>query len=328
MNLRVGVVGVGTMGERHCRVYSNLRRVQLVGVCDANPALGNRVAQQYGVDFYPTIEELLDHVDGVSLVTPTPSHFELAMQCLARGVHVIVEKPITESLDQAETLTQAAEASGLVVQVGHIERFNPTYVELKHVLENMTVLAMNLRRLSPFKGSNKDVDVVLDLMTHDIDLALDLMGQDPTSVTAYGLTAFSGVIDHAVAQLGFDSGPLLTVTASRVTEQKIRSIDVTTTKAYVEGDLLNKSISIHRCTIGEYLSQNNQGITYRQESIAEHIHVPMLEPLLLELQHFADSILGGKPSLIPARAGLRALRLATVIRDTIYERLTCINETS
>jgi len=326
MNLRVGVIGTGMMGQRHCRVYSTLRRAQLVGVCDANPAAGNRVARQYDVTFYETIEDLLTNVDAVTLATPTQSHFELAMRCLAQGVHVLIEKPITETLEQAETLAKAAEASRLVVQIGHIERFNPTYIELKHVLEGMTLLAVNLRRLSPYEGSNTDVDVVLDLMIHDIDLALDLMGQEPTSVAAYGLTVFSGAIDHATVQLGFDSGPLLTLTASRVTEQKVRSIDVTALKAYVEGDLLNKSISVHRRTIGEYLNQNQQGIKYRQESIVERISVPMLEPLLLEVQSFVGSILENKPSSIPARDGLKTLRLATAIRNTIQERLTGVNE--
>jgi virulence factor len=274
----------------------------------------------------PETEDLLTNVDAVTLATPTPSHFELAMRCLAQGVHVLVEKPITETLEQAETLAQAAEASRLVVQIGHIERFNPTYIELKHVLEGMTLLAVNLRRLSPYEGSNTDVDVVLDLMIHDIDLALDLIGQEPTSVAAYGLTAFSGTIDHAVAQFCFDSGPLLTLTGSRVTEQKVRSIDVTTMKAYVEGDLLNKNISVHRRTVGEYLSQNHQGIKYRQESIVERIHVPMLEPLLLELQSFVESILENKPSSVPARDGLKTLRLATVIRNIIQERLTGVSE--
>jgi predicted dehydrogenase len=321
MNLRVGVIGTGMMGQRHCRVYSTLRRAQLVGVCDANPASGNRVARQYDVTFYESLEDLLTNVDAVTLATPTPSHFELAMCCLAHGVHVLIEKPITETLEQAEKLAEAAEASGLIVQVGHIERFNPTYIELKHVLEEMTILAVDLRRLSPYEGSNKDVDVVLDLMIHDIDLALDLMGQEPTSVVAHGLTAFSSAIDHVTAQLGFDSGPLLTMTASRVTEQKVRSINVTAKKAYVEGDLLNKSISVHRRTVGEYLSQNHQGIKYRQESIVERISVPMAEPLLLELQSFVGSILEHKPSSVPARDGLKTLRLATLIRNTIYERL-------
>ncbi len=324
--VRVGVIGVGRMGQRHCRVYSTLRQSQLVGVCDAVPEVGRRVAEEYDVPFYGDVEGLLEHVDAVSITTPTPLHFALAMRCLARGVHVLIEKPITDTIEQAEVLTQAAENSNLVVQVGHIERFNPAYMELKNVLEDMTMLAVNFRRLSPYVGSNTDVDVVLDLMTHDIDLALDLMGQEPVSVNAYGLTAFSGDIDHAVAHLRFGSGPLLTMTASRATEQKVRSVEVTALEAYVEADLLNKSIAVHRRTVGEYLNHDHRGVKYRQESIVERIHVPTLEPLLLELQHFVDCIVHGTPPQVSARDGLNALRLVLAIRNTVREQMAVLTE--
>lgn len=315
--VKVGVIGVGMMGQRHCRIYSNMRRVQLAGVCDARSETGRRIAQQYDVPFYEQVDDLLANVDAVSLVVPTPLHFDLAMRCLTHGVHVLVEKPITETLQQAERLTQAAEESGLIVQVGHIERFNPAYIELKRVLEDMNVLAVSLRRLSAYEGSNTDVDVVLDLMIHDLDLILDLMGGEPDSVNAYGLTTIGGAIDHAVAHLSFEHGPLLTLIASRVTEQKIRSIEVTATQAYLESDLLNKSISVHRRTIGEYLNSNK----YRQESIVERIHVPIVEPLLAELQQFVECVLEGKTPPVPARDGLKALRLATLIRETIGKQL-------
>ncbi len=315
--LRVGVIGVGRMGERHCRVYSTMRNAHLVGVCDASLMLGNRVAQQYEVPYYASVDELLERVDAVTIATPTPQHFDLAIRCLEHGVHVLVEKPITETVEQAEKLTQAAEASNRVVQVGHIERFNPTYIELKKLLESLTPLAVNWRRLSPYAGSNTDVDVILDLMVHDIDLALDLMGgREPLSVEACGLTAKSGVADHVVVHLAFDGGPLVTLTASRVTEQKVRMIEVTAQEAFVEGDLLNKSISIHRRTIGEYLANSK----YRQESTIERLQVPMSEPLFLELQHFAQSILEGKPQQVPARQGWRVLRLADVIRQKCQEQ--------
>lgn len=228
---------------------------------------------------------------------------------------------MTETLAQAETLTQAAEASSLVVQVGHIERFNPAYIELKHVLEDMSVLVINFRRLSPYKGSNTDVDVILDLMIHDLDLVLHIVGQEPVAVSADGLTAFNNAIDHVVAHLCFDAGPLLTVTASRITEQKVRSIEVVALEAYVESDLLNKAISIHRRTTGEYVDLNQRGVKYRQESVTERIHVPIFEPLYLELQHFVDCVLTGTPSLAPARDGLKALRLAAAIRQALHERL-------
>jgi predicted dehydrogenase len=203
---------------------------------------------------------------------------------------------------------------------------------LKHVLETpgMSPLVINFRRLSPYQGSNTDVDVVWDLMIHDLDLVLDLMGVEPVSVQAQGLTVFSGEVDHAVAHFVFgpategstpEQGPLLTATASRITEQKVRSIEVMAREAYVEGDLLNKAISVHRRTIGEYLNLNHQGVKYRQESIIERIHVPILEPLLLELQHFVECVREGKPTQVPARDGLRTVRLATTIRAALRQKL-------
>jgi predicted dehydrogenase len=228
---------------------------------------------------------------------------------------------MTENVEQAERLTQEAETNGLVVLVGHIERFNPAYMELKHVVERMNTLAINFRRLSAYEHSNDDADVVLDLMTHDIDLALDLIGTRPTTVNANGLTAVSGVADHAVACLGFVSGPLVTITASRVTEEKVRSIEVTALEAYAEADLLRKSVSVYRMTTGEYLNHSQQGVRYRQESIVERIYVPASEPLFLELEHFVDCILQSRSPLVPARAGLETLRVAARVRDAINTSL-------
>jgi predicted dehydrogenase len=314
------------MGERHCRVYANLRRAQLAGVCDANPDVGRRVAQQYDVPFFENMDDLLTQVDAVSLVTPTPLHFEQSVRCLDHGVHVLIEKPITETLEQAGRLVEAAEKGGRIVQVGHIERFNTAFMELKNVLEEMTPLAINFRRLSAFRGSNTDVDVVLDLMIHDTNLVLDLMGGEPTEIQAHGLSVFSNTIDHAVAQLRFASGPMVTLTASRVTENKVRSIEVTAKEAYLDCDLLNKSILAHRQTIGEYLNHNHRGLKYRQESIVERIQIPMFESLFLELQHFVDSILDGKPSLVSARDGLQALQLVDDIRHRILGQMVRIED--
>jgi predicted dehydrogenase len=241
---------------------------------------------------------------------------------------VLVEKPITETLTQAESLTEAAEASGLVVQVGHIERFNTAYIEMKNVFENMKVLAVNFRRLSPFEGSNVDVDVVLDLMIHDTNLVLDLMGQEPAWIEAHGLSVFSNTIDHAVAQMGFPSGQMFTLTVSRVTEHKVRAIEVTAREAFMECDLLNKSILVHRHTIGEYLNHNHRGVKYRQESIVERIQIPIFEPQFLELQHFVDSITEHQTPSVSARDGLNALRLVDLIRQKIMPGIVNLGERS
>lgn len=319
--IRVGVIGLGRMGQQHCRVYSTLRRAQLSGVHDVNAELGRSIAQRLEAPFFSRVEDLLKEVDAVSLVTPTPSHYDLAMMCLEHGVHLLVEKPITETLEQAEALTRAAEESGLVVQVGHIERFNPAYIEMKNVLEDLTVLAVNFRRLSAYAGSNTDVNVVLDLMIHDLDLVLELIGEEPTEIAAYGLTATGNAVDHVNVQLSFPSGPLVLLTASRLTEQKVRAIDVTAWEAYVEADLLHKSVDIHRRTIGQYLNHNKRGVKYRQESLLERILVPVVEPLFSELQHFIESVAEKRTPLVTPRDGMKALRLATQICEAAERRM-------
>ncbi|MEZ4617992.1 MAG: Gfo/Idh/MocA family oxidoreductase [Caldilineaceae bacterium] len=285
-----------------------------------------QVAAQYDTTFYPSLDEL-SQCDAVIIATPTSAHFRLAMQCLAQGIHLLIEKPITTTVAEAEALVAAATAAQLVVQVGHIERFNPTYTELKHVLDDIQIAAINFRRLSPYVGSNTDVDVVLDLMIHDLDLVLDLMQAQPTAIHAVGLAAFSGDIDHAVTQLTFPAGPLVTMMVSRLTEQKIRAIDVTGLEAYVEGDLLNKSIFLHRSMTGEYLNYQHS-VKYRQESMMERLHVPMAEPLFLELQHFVGAILGQHPLLVTAQDGLQALQLANQIRTAIRQDLRLIQPPS
>jgi predicted dehydrogenase len=325
--VRIGVVGVGRMGQRHCRVLSNLRKTHLVGVYDQSVEVGNRVAKQFEVEYFSDLDQLLEKVDAVVLASPTPTHYEQAMNCLNACVHVLVEKPITETLEQAEKLVTLAESQKLKVQVGHIERFNPAYMELKNVLEELQPMAINLNRLSPYQGSNKDVDVVLDLMIHDTNLVLDMVGMYPEKISALGFTANSGTIDHAVAQLFFTGGPILTMTASRVTEEKVRKIEVTCREAYLECDLMGKSILAHRSTIGEYINANKRGVKYRQESIVERINVPTFEPLFLELQHFTECVLENKDPYVSAKDGYMALKLAVQIRDLILEQLVEVGQT-
>lgn len=308
--IRIGVIGVGRMGQHHCRVYSSLRQVDFVGVYDTNLSLSRDVANRYEIFPYDQIDALLDQVDAVTIASPTPTHFELATRCIDHGVNVLLEKPITETLEQAEELLMAVNKSGLVLQIGHIERFNPTYQELKNVMDNLNVLAINFRRLSPYLGSNKDVDVVMDLMIHDIDLVLDLTQREPDSISAYGLNPLSGALDYVVAEFWYKEGQLITLTASRVTEQKIRSVEVTAQEAYLEADFLNKGIYVHRRSVGEYLSHNQGSVKYRQESIIERIVVPNIEPLLLEIQHFLQCISNHCIPCVSALDGLLALRTA------------------
>ena len=319
--VRVGVIGAGVMGERHCRVCSNLRRVELVGVVDPEEARGRQVANLYETAYFPDHRALLPQVDAVTIAASTPVHYELANACLRRGLHVMVEKPITETMEQARDLVQIAGERDLVLQVGHIERFNPAYIELKHVTEGKRLIGINMRRLSPFDTSNTDVDVVRDLMIHDLDLAVDLVGLDIEGINAWGRSINSGAMDHAVASISFKDGPIATLFASRVTEHKVRAIEVIAEGAYIEADLLNKSVLVHRRTFPQYLDERNI-TSYRQESVIERIHVPMFEPLMLELRHFVECVRENCPSQVSGSDGLRALELAeAVVRETDRARL-------
>lgn len=311
--VKVGVVGVGVMGERHCRVYSNLRNVELVGLTDLNAERGQAVANTYATKFFDSYEQLLAEVDAVNIVTITPAHFDLGMKALANDVHVLVEKPITETIDQGKTLVEEAKKRGKVLQVGHIERFNPAYITLKTVTKEMRIVALNVQRLSPFDTSNTDVDVIRDLMIHDLDLVVNLVEGSLEGFSAWGRSFSTQAIDHAVANLSFRDGPIATVSASRITEQKIRKIDITAEGAYIEADLLGKSIMIHRRARPELLG----AAQYRQESFIERIQVPLVEPLLLELRHFIECIQENKPSDVSGEDGLHALQIAKAMADEI-----------
>jgi predicted dehydrogenase len=318
--VRIGVIGAGIMGERHCRVCSNLPRVELVGVADLDEARGCQVADLYETTYFPNLQALLPQVDTVTIATSTPVHYALAYECLKQGLHVMIEKPITETIEQARELVEVADERGLLLQVGHIERFNPAYIELKHVTADMKLIGISMRRLSPFDTSNTDVDVVRDLMIHDLDLAVDLVGLDIEGINAWGRSINTGAIDHAVANISFKDGPIVTLFASRVTEQKVRAIEVIAEGAYVEADLLNKSVLVHRRMSPQYTDEHN--ITrYRQESIIERIHVPMFEPLMLELRHFVDCVRENRPSQVPGDDGLRALGLAETVAGAIASQM-------
>ncbi len=319
--LKLGVIGAGRMGRNHCRVYSTMRHVELVGVFDTDRYAADLMASQYRISRYAEVDDLLSEVDAVSIATPTTTHFNVAMHCLHQGVHVMLEKPIAVNTIHGDALAEVARMNRLVLHVGHLERFNPAYRELRGVYSNLLPFTVDIRRLSPHLGSSRDVDVVLDLMTHDIDLALDLAGEMPTAINAHGIAAHTGDIDHAVAHLQFPSGLIINLTASRLTEQQVRTIEVTAQDAYVIADLLRKSVSVYRNNVSEWSEDAQRIARHRQENIAEHINVPSFEPLYLQLQFFADCVNEQRVSPLSARAAINAVKLAEKIRWAANQHL-------
>ncbi|APB33737.1 putative dehydrogenase family protein [Gloeomargarita lithophora Alchichica-D10] len=310
--IQVGVIGVGNMGQHHVRVLSFLKDVQLVGVADVNVERGLELASKYRIRFFEDYRELLPHVDAVCVAVPTRLHYEVGMACMHQGVHILMEKPIAASIGEAELLVNAAAESDCILQVGHIERFNPAFLELQKVLQQEEILALEAHRLSPYSQRANDVSVVLDLMIHDIDLLLELTAVPVVKLTASGTHASgSGYLDYVTATLNFANGAIASLTASKVTHRKVRRLTIHGKNSLTEADFLNNEILIHRHTPGQKTGQ----VLYRQDELVERVYTSNIEPLHAELEHFVNCVRGGNQPSVGGEQALKALRLATRIEQ-------------
>ena len=313
--IRIGVVGVGNMGQHHTRVLSLLKDVELVGVSDVNVERGLDTASKYRVRFFADYRDMLPYADAVCVAVPTRLHHEVGMTCLEAGVHVLIEKPIAASIAEAESLVNAAAQYQCILQVGHIERFNPAFQELSKVLKTEELLALEAHRMSPYSHRANDVSVVLDLMIHDIDLMLELAASPVVKLTASGGRASdSGYLDYVTATLGFANGIVATLTASKVTHRKIRRIVSHCKNSLTEADFLNNEILIHRQTTANYMTEYGQ-VLYRQDGLIEKVYTSNIEPLHAELEHFVSCVRGGKQPSVGGEQALKALRLASLIEQ-------------
>ena len=300
--LRAGVIGVGSMGRNHARVYQELSDTKLVGVADADRAAAIRVATEYGTSALDT-DVLLDRVDVVSIAVPTPVHATL------------VEKPFVDDPARGRELAAAARAAGVTLQVGHIERFNPAVRTLADIVPNLDVMAVTAERLGPPLDREMESNVVFDLMIHGIDIVRSMLGDDPVSVTASG-TAEG---DYATACCSFDDGAVASLTASRVTQQKVRRLAVTARECRVTVDYTDQSVEIHRSSTPEYVASDGD-IRHRTESVVERPLVENGEPLKHELSAFAEAVREGTEPVVTAEDGVRAVELAQRINELIVTR--------
>jgi predicted dehydrogenase len=313
--LRIGVIGVGNMGQHHTRVLSLLKDVELIGIADLNLERGIDTASKYRVRFFEDYRDLLPYVDAVCVAVPTRQHHEVGLTCLQSGVHVLIEKPIAASIAEAESLVNTAAACQCILQVGHIERFNPAFQELSNVLKTEEILALEAHRMSPYTDRANDVSVVLDLMIHDIDLLLELAASPVVKLTASGSRGSnSGYLDYVTATLGFANGVVATLTASKVTHRKLRRIAAHCKNSLTEADFLNNEILIHRQTTASCRADYGQ-VLYRQDGLIEKVYTSNIEPLHAELEHFVSCVRGGEPPSVGGEQALKALRLASLIEQ-------------
>ncbi len=312
--LSLGVIGVGYLGQHHARIFKELPEVNLVGVCDISIAQGKEIAKKYQTNFYKDRSDLLAKVDAVSVAVPTPFHYEVAQDVLFKGKHLLLEKPIAESVSQAEKLIEIANKEKLLLQIGHIERFNPAIIASLPLVKSP--LFIEAHRLAPFKNRGVDVPVIYDLMVHDIDIVLSCVNSVIKRIEAVGVPVLSKEFDIANARIEFENGTIANFTTSRVSREKMRKIRFFQTDSYISIDYLNHS--------AEYYKRE-----FKDETpfiSREEIDITDAEPLKLELQSFVESIRNKTAPKVTALEAKKALSVANKIVRKIVDRKDVIEQ--
>jgi predicted dehydrogenase len=312
--LRTAVIGVGHLGKQHARIHAELaqeERSQFVGICDIDPSRGAEVANRYGVPLSSDWHALVARVDAVSLAVPTVSHSQIACALLDAGIHVLVEKPIARTVDEADAMVAAARKSGAILQVGHTERFNPAMIALRpHV---RAPVYFEIHRVGQFTARSLDIDVVLDLMIHDLDIVQWLVGEDVevTNVHAVGIPILTNRVDAANARIEFATGAVANITASRVGTEKIRKMRFFQPRDYVVIDYANNYASISN--LAQSAASPWPGVR------TQVLEVNDVEPLRAQIDSFFDASINRTQPIVSGEDGLRALSLALKTLEQIHE---------
>jgi len=329
--LKVAVIGVGHLGAEHARVYNTLDGVDLVAVCDPDQQRGRSVAQTNDTRWVPQAKHLPEHLDAVSVVTPTRSHFAIAGDFVRRGIPCLVEKPMTATLAEARALEKLAAETGAILQVGHIERFNPAVRALAEF--GVDPRFIEVHRLGPFTFRSADISVVMDLMIHDIDIVLALAKSDVAKVDACGVAVIGKLVDLANARLVFKSGCVVNMTASRIAVKKMRKIRVFSEDCYIsldygakEGYVYKKSPKLKLDTFDIESMQakdirdltnavvgNDELLTVRKLAIGAY------EPLQKEIESFIDCVKNQAAPVVGVKAGRRAIEVADLVTQSIEQ---------
>lgn len=299
----VAVIGVGSMGKNHARIYSEMPNVELVGIADLNEEQGREYANQFNTKYFKDYKELIGKVVAVNIASPTSLHHKMTMDFLGNGVHVLVEKPITNSLVEAKEIVDLAKKNDLVLQVGHLERFNPAIEQMKKMLSN--TIYMESRRIGYPTARNLDVGVIWDLMIHDFDILLSIVKSPVVDVNAYGLSLYSSYEDMALVQILFKNGSIASLFASRISGERLREMKVIDIDKTYRLDFINQTLSIVKLPREAHTNP------------PEFVPIRKSEPLKLELEHFMDCIIAHKTPKVTGEDGKKALQLAITAVDNM-----------
>jgi predicted dehydrogenase len=309
--IRAAVIGAGVFGRHHLRVLSQSLNATLVGVVDADPERAAQAAAEHNCLTFATLGELKDNVDAAIVAVPTSLHAAVGCELLESGIDVLVEKPIAADLASARRLVDTAAKNERILQVGHLERFNPAVTALKKI--TTIPLFFEIHRLSLFSPRSLDVDVVLDLMIHDLDLVLDLAGSMPEEIRAAGISILSDKVDIANVRLAFPGGCVANLTASRVSTERVRKLRLFQPHQYI-------SLDYQKQDAVAFTVSGNQQIGFQPLPTVKE------EPLRLEVEAFLTSVANRTQPLVPGEEGLRALEVALAILDKIEEHAKLVTK--
>lgn len=313
--IRVAVVGVGHLGQHHARIYAENPKCELVCVVDVDRKQAEKIAKQHGTEAHSDYRKIFGRVDACSIAVPTVYHHAIAMECLREGMHLLVEKPITTTVAQAQELIAAASEYSRILQVGHIERFNTAVMRLKQVVREPAFIEGH--RLGPYDPRVKDVGVVLDLMIHDLDIILNIVNSPVVSVEGAGIGIYGDHEDIANARLHFENGCIANITASRVTPTRKRKIRIFQRDAYVSVDYIEQEMEMFQ----KVKIPNPQPGGPAVSIVRKKERIKKEEPLKLELEHFLDCVTRGVEPLVKGEHARDALQLAVEISRQVKERI-------
>ena len=311
--VKTAVIGVGYLGKFHAQKYAELPLSNLIAVCDNNIGTAQIIADELGIKALDSLAALLPEIDAVSIVVPTQLHYKIAKQCLQAGKHVLLEKPMTTTLEQAKELIDIASEHNCVLQIGHLERFNPAILALEDTLQQPMFIESH--RIAPFNPRGADVNVILDLMIHDIDIILDMVNSEVIDIEAKGVAVLSKEIDIANVRIKFENGCVANVTASRAGMKSERKMRVFQHDTYVSVDFQNKKLGIHRKGDGEQFP----GVANIESKEREF---EQGDALKTEIESFLDCIVNQKKPKVDGEAGARALHTAIEITRLLGEAST------
>ena len=315
--VNISLIGIGRMGQFHLNVINQINSINLSGIYDADEKHLNEIASKYNINKFGSLEEAIDKCDAVIIASPTKFHFDIAKKSIQKGKHVLVEKPMTENFIQAEELETMVKEKNIIFQVGHVERFNGAVQELHHIIENPYLI--EARRLAPFTPRITDVGVVFDIMIHDLDIVTSLVKKPLIRFSASGKRIKTNNEDIASALLEFEGNTIATISASRVTQEKIRTLSISSEEAHFILDYATQDITIHRQAASQSKIKTSIGINYTQESIIERVFIHRDNPLKLEDEHFANCILGKDKKLVSIEDDVRTIKLTEGILNKIKE---------